>query len=239
MAAPMSRAAIKDALKSVALFSTLTVDEFDQLASTARSVTARKDGRVFEEGAPADCCYVLISGRARIVIAGGADAEIVLGTLRPPGLVGELALIDRSTRSATLVASEACQFIQIPAQTFELLRQNPQFEGKVMAHVIATLRDANQQVREVATTSILARLAWCLGRLARHEGQRQGQAVTFPRRTHQELAEMIGCSRETVTRKLELLKRRKCVSWDAHSMRVDVAGLERHVRAELPGPEAA
>ena len=50
---------------------------------------------------------------------------------------------------------------------------------------------------------------------------------------------MIGCSRETVTRKLELLKRRRCVSWDAHSMRVDVAGLERHVRAELPGPEAA
>lgn len=237
-AAPMSQAAIKDALKSVALFSTLTADEFNQLASTARSVTARKGGRIFEEGAPADCCYVLVSGQARVVIAGAADAELVLGIVRPMGLVGELGLMDQSPRSATLVASEVCQLIQVPAQSFELLRQNPQFERNVIAHVISSLLDDSHQVEAIASASTLGRLAWCLSRLARHEGQREGQAVTFPRRTHKELAEMIGCSRETVARKLELLKRRRCVSWDAHSMRVDVAGLERHVRAELPEPGA-
>ncbi len=44
---------------------------------------------------------------------------------------------------------------------------------------------------------------------------------------------MIGCSRETVSRKLELLKRRKCVSWDSKTMRLDMAGLGRHAKADM------
>ena len=95
MAAPMSRAAIKDWLRTVPLFSTLSAEELDMLASTARSITVRKNARVFEEGAAADCCFVLTSGQARVVISGATEGEIVLGFLKPHALVGELALFDR------------------------------------------------------------------------------------------------------------------------------------------------
>jgi hypothetical protein len=47
---------------------------------------------------------------------------------------------------------------------------------------------------------------------------------------------MIGCSRETVSRKLEALKRKKCLSWNKETMRLDIEGLQRYVRVELRGP---
>ena len=229
----MNRAALKAALVQVPLFAELSAEELELLTSTARSLNARKDARVFEEGSPADCCYVMTSGRAKVVVAGEGDTEIVLGTVRPKGLVGELALFDRATRSASLVAVETSHFIVIPAASFEVLRKNAVFERKVMARVVATLREANEQLRAVSAPSSLARLAWCLGKLARHEGAADGRLVAIPRRTHQDLAGMIGCSRETVSRKLELLRRRKCVSWDRRTMRLDLSALGRHAKADM------
>jgi CRP/FNR family transcriptional regulator, cyclic AMP receptor protein len=233
MAAPMSRAAVVDWLRTVPLFSDLSTEELGQLAAGTRSISARKHTRLFEEGAPADCCFVLTSGEARVVLSAGGDSEIVLGTVRPRGLVGEMALLDGSTRSATLVASRDCHFIRIPAAALDELRKNPRFEKKIVAHIIATLREANDQVRGISTISTIARVAWCLARIARQEGIREGTGIVIPRKTHHELAEMVGCSRETVSRKLEALKRKKCVSWDKKTMRIDLESLQRHARTEL------
>jgi CRP/FNR family cyclic AMP-dependent transcriptional regulator len=230
----MTRAALKAALVDLPLFSDLSAQELELLVSTVRSLSVRKNTRVFEEGAAADCCYMLTSGRARVVVAGEGDGEIVLGTVRPRTLVGELALFDRAPRSASLVAVEPSHFIVIPAASFDALRRNPAFERRVVARVVATLRESTEHVRAVSAPSSLARLAWCLGRLARHEGEPDGRHVAIPRRTHQDLAEMIGCSRETVSRKLELMRRRKWVSWDRQTMRVDLSHLERLARG---GPE--
>jgi CRP-like cAMP-binding protein len=237
MATAMTRAAIKSWLRAVPLFSELSPDELEMLAMTARSVTAKKHARIFEEGAPGDCCFVLTSGRARVVLTGSGDTEITLGTLKPNDLVGEIALLNRSTRSASLIAIENCHFIRIPAASFDKLRKNPRFEDKVVAHTAATLRQANDQVRGMAPISTMARLAWCLNRLARQEGQPDGPIAVIPRRKHQELAEMIGCARETVSRKLDTLKRKKCVSWDTRTMRVDLDGLQRYLRTELERPD--
>lgn len=236
MAAPMTRAAIKDWLRVVPLFSELSADELEMLASTARTVTLKKHARIFEEGGPGDCCFVLTSGRARVVLSGAGDSEITLGTLKPKDLVGEIALMNRSTRSASLVAAEDCHFIRIPAESFDKLRRNARFEDRVVAHITATLREANDHVRGIAPVSTMARVAWCLGRIARQEGTQDGTAVVIPRKKHQELAEMIGCARETVSRKLDTLKRKKCISWDKLTMRVDFEKLQRYVRSEHGPP---
>ena len=100
---------------------------------------------------------------------------------------------------------------------------------------MSMLREANDQVRGISAASTIARVAWCLGRIARQEGQRDGATVVIPRKKHQELAEMIGCSRETVSRKLDTLKRKKCISWDKDTMRLDIELLQRYLRAELAG----
>jgi CRP/FNR family cyclic AMP-dependent transcriptional regulator len=233
----MGKAAMKDWLRIIPLFAELPDEELEMLASTSRSLSAKKNARLFDEGAPADCCYVLTLGNAKVVLSGSAGTEIVLGTVSPKSLVGEVALLDRASRSASLIATTPCHLIRIPIASFERLRSNAGFERKVVAHVVALLRAANDQVRGIAESSTMARVGWCLGRIARQEGRRDAGGVLIPRRKHQELAEMIGCSRETVSRKLETLRRRKCVSWDKTTMRLDIEALERCVRAEISAPE--
>lgn len=232
----MTTAAKKDWLKSVPLFSALSDAELDALAASATSVTVQKHGRIFEEGLPGDCCYVLTAGEARVVLSGDADTEMLLATIRPRMIVGELALLDGSPRSAALVAAQLCRFIRIPAAAFDQLRKNAAFEQRLVKHVASRLRETNDQIRGVSSGSSIARVAWCLSRVARQEGQLQGGSILIPKKAHQELAEMAGCSRETVTRALGALKRRKCVSWTDKTMRLEIEPLQRYVRTELHVP---
>ena len=233
MAAPMSKAVMKEWLKDVPLFRDLTDEELELVASTARSTSARRGARVFEEGLPADCCYVLTSGKAKLALSAEGGSEIILGVLNPKELVGEVALLDGSTRSADLIATEECHFIRIPKTTFDSLRRNFRFETDVVAHAMSLLRAANDQVRGTSSLPSLSKVAWCLARLARKEGTRDGDRVAIPKRPHQELAEMSGCTRETVTRAFGTLKRRKCVTWDDRTITLDVAALQRVLRKDL------
>jgi len=208
--------------------------ELAEVARLARPIPKRKGARVFEEGSAADCCLVLTSGRAKVVLSGTGETEITVGIVEPFTVVGEIGLLDASARSASLIALDACQFIRIPATAFHALRRNAAFENRLLAHVAATLRRANDQLRAIYTFGADDRVAWCLGRLATQRGVRQGTVVLIaPRPAHHELADMAGCSRETVSRALMRLKRKKCVSWDAGSLRLDADALQRHLRGGL------
>ena len=232
----MTTVAKKEWLKSVPLFSTLSDEEVSSLASASGSTAVPKHGRVFEEGSPGDCCYVLTAGEARVVLSGGGESEVLVATIRPRMLVGELALLDGAPRSAALVASQACRFIRIPAAAFERLRTNAAFEQRLVRHVATTLRSSNDQIRGVSNASSIARVAWYLGRVARQEGTLDKGGILIPQRAHHEIAEMVGCSRETVTRALATLKRKRCVSWSGKTMRLEVETLQRYVRTNLQIP---
>jgi CRP-like cAMP-binding protein len=229
---------IKGSLKAVPLFSDLSAAELDALASVCRPVVFRRGARIFEEGAPADCCFVLTAGRAQVSLAGNNGTEIVLNIVMPPDLVGEVALLDKSVRSASLVAAETCHLIRIPAAALDALRRNMRFEDRLVAELVATLRESDDRVRVISTFPSISRVAWCLGRIARHSGRREGAGIVIPKTPHSELAEMAGCTRETVSRALTTLKRKKCLTWDSRSIRLDIDNMQRYLTTELRIPEA-
>jgi CRP-like cAMP-binding protein len=231
--AVMSKDVIKGFLQSLPPFSELSQSELDTLSAGARSAPVRRGVRVFEEGSRADCCMVLTSGRAKVVLSGDNGSDILLRIIKPVSLVGEVALLDASTRSASLVAMENCHFIRIPAALFEQLRRNPGFEQRMVARVASMLRDSSDHVRGVSTFPAVSRVAWCLGRIARQEGRFEGGTVIIPKLAHQELAEMTGCSRETVSRALSALRRRKYVTWDDQTIRLEMGGLQRLLGGQL------
>lgn len=237
MAIIMSKDVIKRQLKTVPLFSDLASEELDALASVARPIAFRRKTRIFEEGSPADCCFVLTSGRARIAISGANGTEILRDIVGRNQLVGEVALLERSTRSASFVAVEDCRLIRIPASVLHTLRRNPQFEDKIVVGLAAMLRKAEDQVRVIATFPCAGRVAWCLGRIAGHEGWREGPWIVIPSPAHQELAEMTGCTRETVSRVLgELEEDRRLLMRDRRTIRLDADRMQRFLRMELTVP---
>jgi CRP-like cAMP-binding protein len=237
MSGAIGKDVIKSCLKAVSLFADLSPANLDALAASARAVAYKKGARIFEEGAPADCCYVLISGKARVVLAGNSGTEILLHILTPPALVGEIALLDRSTRSASLVAADPCHLIWIPSSIFETLRQDPAFEHRLVAGLVATLRRADDRVRVITSFPSIRRVAWCLGRIARYTGRREGAVIVIPKPPHSELAEMAGCTRETVSRVLGILQRKKYISWDTQTMRIEIEGMQRYLTTELATPD--
>jgi CRP/FNR family transcriptional regulator, cyclic AMP receptor protein len=236
MAVTMSKDVIAGWLKRVPLFAGLSTTDLDALAANSRSMTFKKGARIFEEGATADCCFVLVSGKARVVLAGNSGAEILLQILTPPALVGEIALLDKTTRSASLVASEPCHLIRIPGPSLQALRKDPGFEDRLIVGLIRILRASDDRVRVIATFPSIKRVAWCLGRIARSAGRRDGAGIVIEKTSHSELAEMAGCTRETVSRALQVLKRKKYVSWDDRHLWIDVEGMQRYLTTELTTP---
>ena len=102
------------------------------------------------------------------------------------------------------------------------------------------LRRATEQLRVIYTYSSAERVAWCLARLAlRTGGRRVAGAIVIARPPHHELADMTGCTRETVTRVLLQLKRLKWVDWDAASLRLTESAFKRYLDVERAATHAA
>jgi CRP/FNR family cyclic AMP-dependent transcriptional regulator len=229
----MDKNTIASVLQTVPLFMGLAAPQFEALASSARPVSFKKGARIFEEGAPADCCYLLTSGKARVVLSGSSGSEILLQMVAAPALIGEIALLDNSTRSASLIASEPCHLLRIPAPALQALRKDPAFEDHLVRGLIRILRASEDRVRVVTTFPAVKRVAWCIGRIARASGRREGASIVMEKVAHHDLAEMAGCTRETVSRALQVLRRRKFVDWDDDVMRIDVEAMQRYLTTEL------
>jgi CRP/FNR family cyclic AMP-dependent transcriptional regulator len=220
-------------LRRVKLFQDVSDGELLSLAQSARAETKCKGSRILEEGSEADSCYVLASGRAKVVLSGADGAEVVLGMIAPSDLVGELSLLDHSSRSASLVAMEHCELIKISRAAFSELRSNRAFEDRLVVSVTLMLRRATEQLRAIYTYTSAERVAWSLARLASRTGQRKGGTIVVtPRPLHQELADMTGCSRETVSRTLLELKQSGSVTWSASSLTIEEEAFRQYLELE-------
>lgn len=237
MAAYMRPDDVLEHLRAVPLFAdSHDVPDADlvTLSKAATRLTTKKNARIFEEASAADACYVLAEGRAKVVISGARGTEIILAILEPYSLVGELSLVDGSPRSAALVAMAESTFVRLRREAFsELQKKNPAFQARLLNHVAATLRQTNEQLRAICSFQAVGRVAWCLSRLSAREGELQSGVIVLKRPAHHQIAEMTGCSRETVTRALTRLKAKRCVSWDERSLRLDVDALRRYLRGTI------
>jgi len=224
-------------LRAVPLFADSRDVSDADLVALAASVTRlamKKNARVFEEATSADACYVMTDGRAKVVISGERGTEIILAILERGSLVGELSLVDGSPRSAALVTLTESTFLRISRDGFtDLRRKNRAFQDRLLHHVTVTLRQTNEQLRAICSFQAVGRVAWCLSRLAAREGSVEKAAVVIRRPAHSEIAEMTGCSRETVTRALKKLKAKRCLSWDERHFRIDVDAFRRYLRGAI------
>ena len=85
----MTDAAVVDQLRLVPLFADLSAAELRAFATGARTFWKKQGVRLFDEGSPADGCLVLTSGRAKVVLSGPGDTEIVLEIVQPPSIIGD------------------------------------------------------------------------------------------------------------------------------------------------------
>jgi len=193
---------VRELLKSVELFAEMQEGEIDDLAALAQIKKLDKDTTVFHAGDPADAVYVVASGRVKVVITSTDGKEFILTVLGAGQVFGEMALLESSTRSASVVSLSAVEVLVINRSDFQrLLDSDAQISQRLMAILSRRLRRANAKMESLAYMDVAGRLARYLLDLARDHGQRLGNGWVVVRRpTHSDIAHSIGTSRETVSR---------------------------------------
>lgn len=211
---PTPRLLVRDLLRRVAIFSHLGEAE---LAGLERLVEAREvpaEALVVGQEERGDALYVLARGRVKVVLYGESGREIILRVFRRPGdFFGEMSLLDGQPRSATVIAAEPSALLVLSRDAFrEHLRRSAGTALAVLAELSRRLREADAVIGNLALLDVYGRLARALRDLARTEGEESEEGVVvrdLP--TQQELAGLIGTSRETVSRAFAELSRRGLV----------------------------
>jgi CRP/FNR family cyclic AMP-dependent transcriptional regulator len=190
-------------LSRVLLFSGLTEDELLNLLSHAAIRRYRRRTLLMEKGDSADVVYVILQGMVRIYAQGEDDKEITLNELSAGQYFGELALIDAAPRSASAVVLEDARLLVLPrAEFMTFLSACPDAALRVIHDLVGQVRSLTRDVERLALRDVYGRLVDVLGERARDE---DGRLITDAI-TQQELANLIGASREMVSRILKDLR---------------------------------
>lgn len=197
-------------LAQVNLFRVLSEAELEELERIIQMRTAPKGSLIMEPDRPTNVIYFIKQGHVRLYKLGLDGRPFVVAILGPGNLFGETEAF--STRTADLyaqAADDALLCAMTRAQMEELIRHKPELAIKLVETLAARLREAEARLRELAYERVEGRLLYLLLRLAEQFGRRRGELVCLGvRLTHEELAAMIGSTRETVTATLSGLARR-------------------------------
>jgi CRP/FNR family cyclic AMP-dependent transcriptional regulator len=189
-----------DFLASVPMFSGLQRDELLKFAELTRERTYPKGSVILFQGDPGDSLYVLRQGRAKVVLIGEDGREVILGVLEPGAHFGELALIDDQPRSAHVIAMEDSQLLILRREDFRRrVEANPSVAWALLTELSRRLRRADQKIGGLVLLDVPGRISRLLLDLS---SETSNGTIEKPL-THQTIAQMIGASRETVSRAMK------------------------------------
>ncbi len=196
-----------DLIRSIPLFSTLADDEFNQLAHIFVSRAYRKNQVIFLEEETGNYMYLVLSGKVKVAKAGAGGKETILAIHRTGDFFGEMALLDGKTSPATVSAMEDSKIISVSGADFhKYLLNNHRVMLQIIQVLCARLRQV-WQTQSLSSSTADARIRMGVYQLAKKHGIRDAHGTIIDLKiTHQELAEMVGTSRETVTRVLSRLR---------------------------------
>jgi CRP-like cAMP-binding protein len=198
----------RELLRTVPIFAELTDEDVVSLARLTTRRRCPKDSVVFFENEEGDSFFMILEGRIKVTILGDDGREIILSVLGPGDFFGEMALLDNEPRSATAIAVEETELLLLQRADFQSVAAKRSITGALVKVLTARLRRANHQISTLALLDVYGRVARVILDMAKEEGKRlRDGSMTFRRPTHQEIANRIGTTRETVTRMLKDLER--------------------------------
>src|SRR5438067_3491625 len=216
------------------LFAELDDRELASVAAVAKTRRYAKDDVVFHADESGDVFCLIREGQVKVTMISPEGKEIILSMLGPGDFFGEMALLDDEPRSATVIATEALDVVTIWRSDFlQILSENFSITKKVLAELSRRLRHASNRIESLATMDVYGRLARFFLDLARQNGKvLENGYVAVQRPTHQSIANMIGTSRETVSRLIHDLMKQNLLLSEGKTIYFRKSALDQF-RAEL------
>lgn len=199
-------------LRNLPLFSGLDDVELDKLSKVASRKRVERGASVVRAGEVTDSLYILLSGRAKVTNTDEEGREIILAWLGPSEFFGEMGLLDGSPRSANVVAAEACELMFLSKGAFQrCLQDNFQVAQKLMKILVQRLREADRKIESLALLDVYGRVARLLLDMSEDV---DGLRVVKKKISKQDMAKMIGASREMVSKVMRDLEIRGYIRYD-------------------------
>ena len=185
-------------LRNVPLFSGLSESELEKLSKVCTRRRVERGAFVVRAAEMTDSLYILLTGRAKVTNTDEEGREIILAWLGSGEFFGEMGLIDGSPRSANVVASEACELLVLSKEAFQrCLQDNFLVAQKLMQILVGRLREADRKIESLALLDVYGRVARLLLDLSVEE---EGRRIVKKKISKQDMARMIGASREMVSK---------------------------------------
>lgn len=198
-------------LQDVPLFQDLSDAQLDFLISLSHRFTYPKHSILLNQGEMSNSLFIVLEGRLKVFASGEEGKQTVFAFLGPGKFVGELSLLDDGPRSASVKAVEDTQVLLVTQEAFyRFVDAHPETLLPMLRIMATRLRIIDETVCALSTQDVYGRLS----RILQQEAEEENGKQTVPRMTHQDIAEMVGSSREMVSRILKELRMGGYISID-------------------------
>ncbi len=195
----MSMLSNLDLIRRVPLFSMLTTQQAQSMANAVSKKRFKRGEVLVERGMKSNVLYIILTGRARVQIADTKGREVILAILRSGDYVGEMSVIDGDPHSATVVADQQVDVLTVGRDDFlRCLAENIPMCFVVMQGLVQRLRKASHKISSLALVGVYGRVAMVLLDSAVLDDQ--GALLIREKVSRQDIAKMVGASREMVSR---------------------------------------
>jgi CRP/FNR family cyclic AMP-dependent transcriptional regulator len=185
-------------LRKISLFSGLEPAVLQGIASLAVTKSYPKNAIIINEGDETNTLYMIISGKVKAYLSNEDGKEVILNMMGPGEHFGELALLDPAPRSASIMTMQASKFSILSKDDFDqCLEQHPEMSKSIIAELTRAVRRLTDNVRSLALMDVYGRIAHTLLEMAVEEN---GVKIIKEKLTHQDIARLVGSSREMVSR---------------------------------------
>lgn len=191
-------------LANVELFKELTEEDRESLAALMTETTLKRGESLFHEGDEGDRLYVVTEGKVKLSHTADDGRENLIAVLGPGEIIGELSLFDLGNRSSTVTAIAPTRLLTLSHKDMmEYIDEHPAMAKAMLTQLARRLRNTNQQMADLVFSDVPGRVAKALLDLAERFGERTAEGIFVPHDlTQEELAHLVGASRETVNKSL-------------------------------------
>ncbi len=203
-------------LKSVSLFASFSDQQITTLLTYVQHRSFARNVYIMHAGEETDSLYVMLSGKAKVVLTDDHGREVILGFMGPQDFFGEMGILDDQPRSASVLTLEPCEMLRLGKAGFmTCVKDHSEVAMLVIRNLVKRLRAADRKIESLALVDVSGRVARLLIDVAQ---EIDGKLVVVRAPAKQEMARMIGASREMVSRVMKELEQRCLIRVERRSI---------------------
>ena len=207
-------------LQSVSIFWDLNENDLGHIADKMVAKHFENGNYIFLEDSQGEQCFFVLEGSVKVTRLSKDGREVILAMLNEGDFFGEMSLLDGESRSANVIALEKTKVLTLDRNDFiTVVNDYPQIAVQLLKELARRLRKSDRQIASLSLSDAEKRIALCIIRFADEQGVIQNGKVSIPKTPiQQDIANMAGTSRETVSRALGLLEKEDLIERDGREL---------------------